>query len=156
MGVLATMTLYDLADPEPRVPKGEGPFNIVPSGTESLPTEVAACLSFQGLAASGVNQARRRGRVFLGPLNRECTVMVGGRTLLEPGRQTVIADAADALLNSQALAGVPWAVFSPTARATGASLFDATTIVNNGWVDNAFDTIRSRGTDPSTRVVFSA
>lgn len=139
-----TVTTYDLADPTPRVPIDVQSFTIV-TGALQLPPEVALCLSFQGIRISGLPQARRRGRVYLGPLadNAQDT---GGRptgTVI-----SAVVAAADALLGGsvQGTSGI-WAVYSPTN--------DQTVPVNNGWVDNEFDTIRDRGRRATARTTFS-
>lgn len=140
----ATITTYNLADPTPRVPVGTTSFTLT-TGALQLPPEVAVCLSFQGVKISGLPQARRRGRVFLGPLadNAQDT---GGRptgTLISG-----VVAAADTLLGApvQGTSGI-WAVYSPTNGQT--------VPVNNGWVDNEFDTIRARGRRATARTTFS-
>lgn len=139
---------YNLADPMPRVPiLTEG--NNLPSSISStlgLPSEVAVCLSFQAARQSGVSQARRRGRVFIGPLGPG--VQAGAATVF-PTVDTAFSLA----LRSAALrmvtagtAGTSWAVWSPTSGVAR--------VVANGWVDDAFDTQRRRGIAASTRSTF--
>jgi hypothetical protein len=138
--------VYDLSDPLPRAPISEQVFNFstVPSGAP-LPTEVAICLSFQGPKISGVPQARRRGRVYIGPLNTNA-LHTDGRPVA--ALVTALSTAGDVLLDA---GGAPltwdWSVFSPT---SGTSV-----IVTNGWVDNEFDTQRRRGRKATGRTPFS-
>jgi hypothetical protein len=51
-----------------------------------------------------------------------------------------------------------WAVFSPTQAGakpwSDAAILAATTVVEEGFIDNALDTQRRRGTLPSDRTVF--
>lgn len=141
----ATVSTYDLADAEPRVPTDVQAFTLTVNASNLAP-EMAICMSFQGIKISGLPQARRRGRVYLGPLGgiHDSTT---GRP--QTGHITTLTTAADTLLTSTSvdpLSGL-WAVYSPT---------DAQTIpVNNGWIDNEYDVIRSRGRKPTSRSLFS-
>lgn len=136
---------YDMLDPEPRAPVEEGTwsFTSAPS-TDPLPPEVALCLSFQAVKISGVPQARRRGRVYIGPLRASITA--DGRPTA--GAISLLRNAADALYDAGvATAGDwNWAVYS--------TVLGGTAEVANGWVDNEFDTQRRRGRTPTTRNVF--
>jgi hypothetical protein len=61
---------YELPGPgAPNYPVAMSTFNLPsdPSGA-GLPSEVALCLSFHGQKTPGFPQARRRGRVYLGPI----------------------------------------------------------------------------------------
>lgn len=128
--------LYIAGGAKPNYPLYENVFNLTssPSGT-TLPSEVATCLSFEGLRIPGLAQARRRGRVYLGPVKD--TVNSGGRP--------AAAIQANLLAGAQALATgirtVPsagdWAVWSPS---NGTAV-----ILWNAWMDNSWDTQRSRG-----------
>jgi hypothetical protein len=138
--------IYDRSDPPPRVPRRDFTFNFTAAMTASpLPTEVSKCLSFQGVPESGVSQARKRGRIYLGPL--------GGAWVTTQGRAaganiTTMVNAADVLLAaSDASANWTWTVYSAT---TGDSF-----PVSNGWVDDEFDTQRRRGRPATTRTTFS-
>lgn len=138
--------LYRRADPPPRAPIYQGPFSFTsaPTGVP-LPTEVALCLSFQGARQSGVPQARRRGRVYLGPL---ATSIAGtnGRPL--PTAITNIRNAAQALLTASVTSlSWEWSVYSPTSQSA--------TAVTDGWVDDEWDTQRRRGRRSTARVTFT-
>jgi hypothetical protein len=137
--------LYNIADAMPRAPIEEGTFNLTTApSVGSLPTEAAVCLSFQGDPLSGVSQARRRGRVFLGPLS---TTMLDSTGHVAAVQTDYLRDLGAALLTaSNATLQWYWGVYSPT-LGTAAE-------VTNGWVDNEFDTIRSRGRKTTTRDVF--
>lgn len=143
---LAEVRIYSLSDPKPRVPRH---LQTIPIDTGQastpLPTEVAIVGSFQGPAASGVPQRRRRGRVFFGPWGTGVLASSGGRP--EPAARNVIAGALNRLRStSSASTAWRWGVFSRV----GNSLAEVT----NGWVDNSFDTQRRRGDDPTTRVTY--
>lgn len=145
-----TVKIYDWSDPEPRVPRQTATFNFtsVPSGI-SLPPEVAKCLSFQGVAASGVPQARRRGRIYLGPFNTGSQQSTGGDAGRPSGTfTTAMANAADTLLTASKVSSTWfWIVYSRVSN-SGVE-------VENGWVDNEWDTQRSRGRPATSRTVFS-
>jgi hypothetical protein len=110
-----------------------------------MPPEVAICLSYQAAKISGVPQARRRGRVFIGPLN---TSAMGTDGRPATAFINALVGAADALKDP---AGAPdwdwstWSSFDPT----------VSTVIDNGWVDNEFDTQRRRGRKYTTRTTFT-
>lgn len=136
---------YRLSDAKPRAPVRIDTFNFTtsPSGLP-LPTEVAMVVSFQGAKSSGQPQARRRGRVFFGPMP---TTASDGTAFIAAGTRTAAVNAFGTLLDaSQAAATWKWAVFS-TVNGTGVP-------VDNGWVENAFDTQRRRGRIATIRTVF--
>lgn len=140
-----SMSAYDLADPEPRAPKAERTFTLS-LGTNTLPPEIALCLSFQANQVSGQPQARRRGRVYLGPWSPGVTQSNTGRPT--SGLVDAIRDAAQVLLDaSQAAGGWAWQIFSPTNNNSP--------LVDNGWVDDEWDIQRRRGRLPTERLTFS-
>lgn len=153
-----TVKYYDLTDPEPRVPVFEAGFTITTGTGAGYPSEVAICLSFQGERESGVNQARRRGRIYLGPLDADVGTTSTGRVVVAPAAVTAITGAASTMATGLGQTAV-WCVFSPTTAGPqpwSAGVLDvAFTPVTNGWVDNAFDTQRRRGTDSLVRTVWT-
>lgn len=161
---------YDMTEPTPRFPYSEGTLSV-PASTGAgykLPAEVAVCVSIEGAKASGVNMRRRRGRIFVGPLQSGATELaVVGAPL-----QDVIADAAEAHLLG-ASGGpylVDWAVYSRLTHygiPVGGSIteddeenpdFLAASFVPVArmWVDNAWDTQRRRGKASTNRTVRNA
>lgn len=150
-----THTFYDLSEGEPRQPVDTTTLSAsLGANAGAYPSELAICMSFQSTPISGVNQARRRGRVFLGPLHSG----VGGSGLAEDrpsaATLTAIRDAGEGLLqDSVAASGWSWVVYSPTTDSTGSGL-SGYSIVDNGWVDDAYDVQRRRGVQPSTRQTF--
>lgn len=135
-----SVRVYDLADPEPRAPEADiaWQFGSAPTGN-TLPAEVALCVSFEGVRISGTDQARRRGRIYLGPI--DAAEMTAGRpssswpTDLVTYFKTFIED-----LNT---AGCYFVVRSRVG--------DNNVQVARIWVDNAFDTQRRRGVEPTSR-----
>jgi len=132
-----------------------------PAVADGLPGEVAICLSYAadlsgiaeetpagapGPAGDIHGRARRRGRIFFGPLTPFTTELDG--TVVRP-LQYVTEDlriCGAALRDSSALAAlnIAWAVYSPTAGAAYPIVEVST--------DNAFDTQRRRGVAPTARV----
>lgn len=96
-----------------------------------LPEEVAVCLSMR----TDVKGARGRGRVYLGPLTGNAVFNEGGRPLVINRFRDAIAAAADDMRTTAE--NVTWVVASPTRNEMSE--------VKGGWVDNAWDTQRSRG-----------
>lgn len=145
----ASLKIYNINDPTPRAPRWEGPAALADNRVSSsgIPLETALCCSFQGDPLSGVNQARRRGRIFLGGLG--AATDTGDTTHFpkpDPTLQVNINIAAEALAVATAAHQWLWVVYSRM-NGTGAA-------VTNGWVDNAWDTQRRRGNEPTARAVW--
>jgi hypothetical protein len=135
-------TVYRMADPTPRAPVFTRLLTGLTKGSAALPPEIAITCSFQGERTSGESQARRRGRVFLGPLSTVWTSTTD--PTVAAANLTKISNAFNAFVGASDISATfDWCVYSPS---------DASLVpVNNGWVDNAFDVQRRRGTDPTTR-----
>lgn len=135
---------YDMAQAEPRVPYEQSyTLTAHPAGAvNDLPEEVAVCLSFHG---DPPVTPRRRGRIYLGPLNGACFFDASTTT---PARvsPTLRTDACNRMLGL-ATSDVGWSVWSPTSSTL--------VPVTAGWVDDAMDTQRRRGPDPSARTVWA-
>lgn len=140
-----TWKSYDLADPEPRAPVTMGSANLSLSAGDPLPPEVALCVSFQAAPTSGVPQARRRNRIYL-PFFKEAGNGADGRptsTLID----TIVAAAEDLWdLSEASTDDWDWVVYSPTN--------DTIYGIDNGWVDNEWDTQRRRGRPSTSRTVW--
>ncbi len=142
---LHSVKFYDLADPKPRAPIRLDNFYLgALSGTgANLPKEVAVCLSYKGTYASGIPQARQRGRIYHGPLN---TNMLSGASTVNVTVDSSYINAlkgGGAYLVGVGTSGAKWVVRS--------AVGGFSTYVTGGWVDNAFDTQRRRGLLPTTR-----
>lgn len=149
---------YDLADAVPRAPILTHTDTITtPTGTP-LPNECAVALSYRATIVSGDLVGRNRGRIFLGPLNTAAMAGVAGLggALVSSSFMTVIASNAQDLIENGESETWKWAVFSPTNAGTppwdDAALLFATKPVTSFHIDNAFDTIRSRGIEATDRV----
>lgn len=149
-----TVRLYNFGEPTPRVPRITTAFTFSP-GSTALPGEVALCISYRASLEAGAVAARRRGRVFIGPLT---TGVAAGATTgaadPRPADITLTTMLSAFRTMSQPVSGGAFrlAVYSPTAHGlnpgdVGAAWNDATF----AWMDNAFDTIRSRGAVASKR-----
>lgn len=147
------VTLYDWGAPKPRVPYMSKPFTLTPS-TSSLPGEVALALSYRAERTSGQSMARRRGRVFLGPIAAAAIEPVAsGAADPRPGTGTIdmILNAAKTMATGGSGA-FRLAVYSPTTMAAIGGTADA------AWndvvaisIDNAWDVIRARGAKATAR-----
>lgn len=137
--------MYRVSDPEPRAPVYQTVFQLgAATSGSALPPEVSVVLSYHAEQVSGVPQARRRGRVYLGPLN---TSQVGSDGRLSTVCLTNVENAVDALLAEQATFGLwKWSTHSKVSN-SGAE-------VAGGWVDNEPDTQRRRGREATVREVF--
>ena len=136
---------YRRSDPEPRTPVLDEVFDLGDGNTGGVfPEEVAACLSFRGVLQSGEPAARRRGRVYLGPLSDNVLVGDGQlRSRMPLAVRTTILDAYEAAWGELTTAGNVHTVWS-SADATRYPVVQA-------WVDDAFDTQRRRGPAATTR-----
>lgn len=138
------MRMYDVTDPLPRAPIGEGTFTLPTAAFSAfLPAEVALTMSFQGEKVSGLNQARRRGRLFLGPL-----CMNPGNAATPPFQLITDGVAAMKQLKAESDASLrwQWRIWSPSNSNS--------VLVDNGWIDNVWDTQRRRGPKATARTVF--
>ena len=136
----ASIKIYNLGDLRPRQPIFSTKYDPTGGGAGlALPSEVACCLSFRGAIVSGQVEARRKGRVYLGPLNTAACASDG---IAQPQRvapvfQNDVLKAAQKLSQDLLVFALHVAVFS-TVDQIGYP-------VVNYWIDNAFDTQRRRG-----------
>lgn len=143
------LKVYNVNDPPPRAPHYLSAMALTDNrvvGSIVTP-ETAVCLSFQGTPISGVPQARRRGRVFIGGVHEP---FESGTTTSFPEVSSdllsALATAGDDLRIGATTDGWTWVVYSRV-LGTGAP-------VANGWIDNAPDTQRRRGNAPTARLVW--
>lgn len=136
---------YDLGEAPVRTPH-ETAFTLASAqggtgSTTPLPGEVACVISLR----STENSARARGRLYIGPLHLLCQD-VGTSNDSRPimGFRTALKSAAETLANGAVAAGCSWQILS---RADG----DTKEIVG-GFIDDAWDTQRRRGVDPTSRL----
>ena len=138
---------YSMADAPPREPYEV--LRVIPGGGTigigNLPNELACCLSYHG--APPVTP-RRRGRLYIGPLNAKTLNSTGGPN--EPhdpscwgnSFHTQLGAAFLQFLNSPA--GGDWVVHGKGGDVP----------VRGGWVDSAYDIQRRRGGDAEARMLW--
>lgn len=165
---LAGIEWIDLADDKPRLPFATHAMGLAdPSTTEhDLPAEVALCISFQATPVSGVNMRRRRGRIYLGPLQAGASLDYSAVPSAWPA--AFVNAATDAFL-VPGISPATWSVYSRSThygKVVGDpivegdeevpdALPEAFKSVTQVWCDNAWDTQRRRGIAPTTRSTFS-
>lgn len=132
-----------------------------------LPSEVACCLSYKSTLSGAVPPARRRGRIYFGPLGMGSVNDSGTHPVVLALLQDTLLAAAPTLKAALTAIGVDWSVYSrpfpgrpetdrpgnprgplPALPARAGAVFHIT----NFWVDNSFDTIRKRGERATSRV----
>ena len=146
-----TIRVYDMDDPKPRIPRNITPFTMNLGGS-ALPAEVALCLSFRGAPLPGGIPARRRGRVYLGPLSPNITDPPSGGDV-RPGvsnRDTILAAAKIMATGVDGAARL--AIYSPTSDLNPPFTDEAFVDVAVMYLDDAFDTQRRRGAAATSRI----
>jgi hypothetical protein len=138
----AEIRTYNLADAKPRVPITTALTLSDGQQLTGYPEEVALCISVTGGAPF---TARRRGRVFLGPLIPGSGTPANTENPTRPTAAFML-DCAKAALRMATAGGstAEWVIRSerPTENFV---------TITRGWVDNAFDTQRRRGPKSTTR-----
>lgn len=129
---------YLIGEP-PNYPVGHAEENMGLAPASSCAREVAICLSFYATR----NIPRQRGRIYL--------ALAGSSYACDTARPPAarMQQALDLATDFSGIGGldVDWQVWSPTAQQGGN--------VTDAWVDDEWDTIRSRGLRPSGRVFAS-
>jgi hypothetical protein len=150
-----TLSAYHIVAGDLGSPFREDPWlgPVAPEVTTGLPTEVAAVLSFHADLTGVVEEsgstrpkARRRGRIFVGPLTVTAVDTSTPPFKLDSGLNLTLREAAVDLMDEADADSVPWCVWSRS----------DTTLrpVVGGWTDDAPDTQRRRGFAATTRVVW--
>ena len=124
------------------------------SAAGPLPEECAIALSVTADIAGVVEKsgatrprARRRGRLFLGPWAQNAVAgPVGGHTFIDIDLQHSICFQAAAMRAGMLEQDLEWGVWSRKDAVVRP--------VVGGFLDNAFDTIRSRGAGPNGRTIW--
>lgn len=138
-----TVKIYDLADPKPRYPVYTDTDTIGLSGGSTLPTEVSTVMSFQGVRIAGEKQSKRRNRVYLGPFS----IAGNSEGMVGPGLvESILFAGKEFLAASKASNSWTWSIYSPTDNEI--------VEIDNGWVDNGWDTQRRRGVRSTARGTF--
>lgn len=147
----ATVKIYRLSDPKPRPEVFFKSYDLsldVDAGSnQTVPYEVAICLSYNAAPIPGVSPGRLRGRIYLGPWNNAALGLDSRplSTLLDQMRT-----GAKAVCNFENTRGWHWGVYSPTRTAGAGGVHTIAPIVAFS-TDDAYDTQRRRGNDPTAR-----
>lgn len=145
------MKTFDLDQPEPRQPLVDQIKPISPPGAGApLPHELAVVLSFHSAFTSGIAPARRRGRVYLGPLLVADIDTTAADPRVTSAVRSTITGAASVLMLRTGHATEGW--FWRTRSSFPAS--NSVPQVVAGYVDNALDVQRRRGTVSTGRTTF--
>lgn len=142
----AQIRTYDLTTSKPRVPTITT-FELTPYLSDNgLPEEVAIVTTFYG---SPPVTRRRRGRLYIGPLNSNTSVInFGNQAAASAPNPQIILDLRDATKQLATVGPVQWCIRSSLPSENFVP-------VAGGYVDNAFDTQRRRGPDATTRQVWT-
>lgn len=145
-----TINVYDLSVPEgEREPWVQESVWTDSTVTANMPEECAVCLTLVGVPPI---TPRRRGRLFFGPLVSDSDVIVYGNDDT-PTRVNISTSQSVGVTLSQAAETLrtttdqTWCIRSVTPSENFVP-------IAGGWIDNAFDTQRRRGPDPSARLVW--
>ena len=140
--------MFNMDDAVPRQPIYDVFDDPTPfSGPQAFPSEVACCLSFEGNPAPGVNQARHRGRVYIGPLVRDTSAQ-GGVDL--PARPTAVFR--NAVLNAAFDLQAAWQAIDNFTWCAHSEIAGTSVPVTRAWMDDAWDTQRRRGVAPTGQI----
>lgn len=128
---LCTVTAYDMADAKPREPKATETHAIA-GIAETGPREVALCLSYY----ADRNLPRKRGRMYIGPWPQaDCSQ--------RPLSMSLLGQLASGI-SGLGGANIQWVQHSQTDGSFNT--------VTDWWVDNEWDTMRSRGLRAQNRL----
>lgn len=145
----ATIKIFNFAFPEPRVPVYEElyvPENSNMGGTP-LPDEVCSVLSYEAAPEAGIPMSRRRGRLYLGPLeNNTVQTETNGPTRPNTAFQTAAVLSFGFL--AAGITAIADVTFVQRSESSGAMAPPV-----RWWMDDAWDTQRRRGAQPTSRVV---
>lgn len=131
-------TVYDAQGTPPVFPQGHAIANVGAFPASSCPREVAVCLSFYAER----NLPRQRGRLYIPFELMQQSQSIGVPRPTTPC-QTLVGNLAGRLAGLGGL-DVDWVVYS--------RVDDEARSVTNWYVDNEWDTMRSRGLRPTERV----
>jgi hypothetical protein len=134
------VTAYDAQGTPPVFPQAQAIANAGSFPPSQVPREIALCFSFY----SEQNRPRYRGRLYLP------WVLKGGQSPgLRPSMTTAntLGSTLASLFSGLGGADVDWVVYS--------RVDDEARKVSNWWIDDEWDTVRSRGLRPTTRATGS-
>lgn len=124
---------YDMGDALPRQPRAVKTANA-PGNEAPGPRDVCVCLSYY----ADRNLPRKRGRMFLGPIPKSAMDLRVPAAI----RTGIAADLGEGISGLGGI-NVQWVQYSPTS--------DTYSNVTDYYIDNEWDTQRSRGLRPDAR-----
>jgi hypothetical protein len=130
-----TVKMYDAQGTPPVFPVAQASGGPATAPGSGVPREVALCLSYY----SGQNIPRKRGRLYVPAEIVNLNVV----TVRPTAPQMTKCGSLAQILADLGGADVDWCVYS--------RLMDAAYSVSNWWVDDEWDTVRSRGLRSTTR-----
>lgn len=153
---IMTLKCYDFAAALPRPELGIVTFTTLAAGANSLPEEVALCLSYY----AGRNLPSQRGRVYIGPLNTSALaasshnparplaafsicMQEGGTRMKAVGPPAVAPTLVSNTLTGANSASTAWALYSPKLGTFAA--------ITAGWTDDEWDGQSRRRYEASLR-----
>lgn len=163
----AVIKLYNVLDPEPRVPVLESAVAIssVSTNVNDLPAEVAIVISYEAAGESGANMKRRRGRFYFGPLavvsgdysfipnaTVDFFAQIAWEQLVEATGVAVFATYSKYTAMGIPVGGTPTSEDEEQPELVPGSHRPVVTL----WVDNAWDTQRRRGLTATYRKTYSS
>lgn len=142
---------YDVSDdPLVLLAQTSLPIGFPSVSGPDMPNELAACLSITATPALPVLLRNRRGRVYFGPLNSSAVgdMTVGGQPYpaLNTNFREVAAVACERMASGPTT--VLWQIYS--------RVLDQAFQVSQGFIDNEFDTMRSRQFRATVRTSWTA
>ena len=136
-----TIKVYDGGVPNPAGPLFTKTYTLGVQ-TTAFPTEVAVCLSYATTDDPAASVARRRGRIYVGPLS---SISTGADARPDAILRADVLTLGDGLASAGNAGNTTWLMYS----VRDADYFK----IESTWVDDAWDTQRRRGLAPTTRTV---
>lgn len=137
--------VYRQSDPKPRTAEVRAPGLALPArAAPALPEEVAICLTLH----TAFRSQRGRGRLYIGPLGSGGSVPYftqAGKVRVQVLHRGAIAEKAADLKANVDTTQLRWVIVSSQGPVNE---------VIGGYVDDAFDTMRKRGTAPTVRTAW--
>lgn len=132
---------YDIEGSAPNYPIFERTFNLASApGAIELPQEVALCISYSNEAAVTVPRARRRGRIYISGWSEAVNDAGRPTTTLTNALRTAFGNYVVAFNGYGDLSAGIWS-------RTNGQVYP----IETAWVDNEWDTMRSRGGKSTAR-----
>lgn len=136
-----TVKFYDIEGSPPNYPLFELPFSfLTAAATIDMPLEVNLCISYQNLQAVTIPRARRRGRIYISGWTESSNI--DGRPHSSNVTSTLNAFT-DYVTAFNAIGTLVASIWSRTNGTTYP--------IEQVWVDNEWDTMRSRGGKATSR-----